>query len=174
MRHRLGFGVHSPFAFRFVRDIVQPPRGCGYYSSFRLRRLLAPLPSGLRKEFALLFRLAARLHPRAIYLQDCTDDRLDDALHLGCTSVKCRHRLPKHDVTDALIICAAAGMDCERAAALLNSGNILVLRDLHGNPSLLQSAVEAMPGGWTFEDTRLAILVSSPNEPLNRLSIKLI
>ncbi len=30
-RHTRGYGVHSPFAYRVVRDAVRPPRGYGYY-----------------------------------------------------------------------------------------------------------------------------------------------
>lgn len=34
-RHTRGFGVHSPFAYRLVTEVVRPPRGYAYYAEFR-------------------------------------------------------------------------------------------------------------------------------------------
>lgn len=51
-RHRRGFGIHSPFAFRFVNDcLCESAQYCGY----------ARLPENQW----LLFRLAAWLQPKA-------------------------------------------------------------------------------------------------------------
>lgn len=36
-RHTRGFGVHSPFAYRMVKEVVSPPRGYAYYAEFRPR-----------------------------------------------------------------------------------------------------------------------------------------
>ena len=33
-RHSRGFGVHSPFAYRLIRDALRPPRGYAYYADF--------------------------------------------------------------------------------------------------------------------------------------------
>lgn len=56
LRHRRGFGVHSPFAFRFITEVLNPPRGYRYYAEEccpdRTGRILARLtgffaPSGV-------------------------------------------------------------------------------------------------------------------------------
>lgn len=45
LRHRRGFGIHSPFAFRFITEVLNPPRGYRYYAEENVRssdeRLLA-------------------------------------------------------------------------------------------------------------------------------------
>lgn len=32
LRHKRGFGVHSPFAFRFITEVLNPPRKYRYYA----------------------------------------------------------------------------------------------------------------------------------------------
>lgn len=32
LRHRKGYGIHSPFAFRFITEVLNPPHGYRYYA----------------------------------------------------------------------------------------------------------------------------------------------
>ena len=69
-RHRRGYGIHSPFAFTFVTDVVYN-RGT-YYAYASLRRHYAAHRRewhGLRlKDCLLLFRLANYQHPSVVRL----------------------------------------------------------------------------------------------------------
>ncbi|MDE6310765.1 MAG: hypothetical protein K2L96_03005 [Muribaculaceae bacterium] len=51
LRHRRGFGIHSPFAFRFITEVLNPRRGYVYYAEEcvrgRNRRFLARLAAFL-------------------------------------------------------------------------------------------------------------------------------
>lgn len=66
-RHRKGYGVHSPFAFRFITDVVYERHPYYAYGeldaslpvSWRLRR---------RRGLHLLLRLANHLQPKSIVL----------------------------------------------------------------------------------------------------------
>lgn len=66
-RHRKGYGVHSPFAFRFITDVIceRSP----YYAYRELDRQL-PLSKRLRQRrgLHLLLRLANHLQPKTIVL----------------------------------------------------------------------------------------------------------
>lgn len=66
-RHRCGYGVHSPFAFRFITEVIYEQQP--YYAYADLDKLL-PLGMRLRqrKGLHLLLRLANRLQPRTIVL----------------------------------------------------------------------------------------------------------
>lgn len=58
-RHRSGFGVHSPFAFRVVNEMLRP--SYPYYNTAKLRLLLRQ--ENMRKlsrEYELIFRIVAR------------------------------------------------------------------------------------------------------------------
>lgn len=66
-RHRRGYGVHSPFAFRFITDVIY--ERCPYYAYRELDRAL-PLSMQMRKRrgLHLLLRLANHLQPQTIVL----------------------------------------------------------------------------------------------------------
>ena len=55
-RHGLGFGVHSPYAYRMVREVLRPPRGYAYYAADRLPHA----------ELRLLYRILVDLRPAIV------------------------------------------------------------------------------------------------------------
>ena len=75
-RHSKGFGIHSPFAFKFVLDVLREK--CGYYAYAGIkarRRLVARRLSAKRgvhtriislKNAKMLFRIACYFNPRLI------------------------------------------------------------------------------------------------------------
>lgn len=52
-RHTRGFGVHSPFAYRIVKEVVHPPRGYAYYAELR---------PGMDRIERIVYRLSVFLH----------------------------------------------------------------------------------------------------------------
>lgn len=66
-RHGRGFGVHSPYAYRMVREVLRLPDSCGYYAYADIARervrLRAPLP--LADAF-LIYRLVVEFAPREV------------------------------------------------------------------------------------------------------------
>ena len=67
-RHRRGYGVHSPFAFRLITDVVY--ERLPYYAYDELKRLRRSLPKGARmypeRVDRLLFRLVNHLSPQRV------------------------------------------------------------------------------------------------------------
>ncbi|MBQ0056823.1 MAG: hypothetical protein KBT20_04115 [Bacteroidales bacterium] len=69
LKHRKGFGVHSPFAFAIITEVIEEKLPYYAYQSMqRLYHKQAPLPM---KVAALLFRLANRFHARRIIEIGC-------------------------------------------------------------------------------------------------------
>lgn len=62
MRGR-GFGVHSPFAFNFIRDVVGETRHCRYYAYKRLEQLAKENRGIDASTLKLIFRIACRMQP---------------------------------------------------------------------------------------------------------------
>lgn len=66
-RHGRGFGVHSPYAYRMVREVLRLPDACGYYAYAGIARervrLRAPL--SLSDSF-LIYRLAVDFAPSEV------------------------------------------------------------------------------------------------------------
>lgn len=100
-RHRCGYGVHSPFAFRFLTDVVYERHP--YYAYEELDRAL-PLPMQLRKRkgLHLLLRLANHLQPETIVLP--ADARWEKPyLQSGCRRATIQDCWPEGEVGMCLL-----------------------------------------------------------------------
>ncbi|MGN0087271.1 MAG: hypothetical protein ACI353_07120 [Alloprevotella sp.] len=65
IRHRCGYGVHSPYCFGFITEVVYEDAAYYAYETLAPRRL--PLPAAPReKDDRLLLRIANRLQPRTV------------------------------------------------------------------------------------------------------------
>ncbi len=84
LRHSRGFGVHSPSAYRLVREVIHPSRGYAYYAESALPRLHGPVHS------ALLFRLAVYLHPSSVFITGSPQvvAVASEIIRAACPSVK--------------------------------------------------------------------------------------
>lgn len=62
LRHRRGFGVHSPFAYSFITETLRRCRGYDYYAT-----------RGMSRSDKRLYRVLVRLHPESVTLLGCTE-----------------------------------------------------------------------------------------------------
>ena len=123
IRHRCGYGVHSPFAFRFLTDVVY--ERTPYYAYSTLDASL-PLAYSMRRQkgLHLMFRIANWLQPAvAVVPQEVCHERR--YLQAGC-----RHAL-------VMAHAPACGADLivlrepdERAAQMVRAGGVLILDNL--------------------------------------------
>lgn len=68
IRHRRGYGVHSPSDYFFIANVVYEQQTFYAYSSLHhLRRVVAFLPHYREKVDKLLFRLVNYLHPSVLF-----------------------------------------------------------------------------------------------------------
>lgn len=84
-RHRYGYGVHSPFAFRMLHDVIRP--GAEYYATPMLREISGQLPA-FRKDNRILFHLAARLPFASVHINAGKNTRAMDAVLLAAPSLR--------------------------------------------------------------------------------------
>ncbi len=66
LRHRQGYGIHSPFAYKALGDILHPRRGYTYYKLDTLRKIIRQclLYNKVERSLALdTFRYVARYSP---------------------------------------------------------------------------------------------------------------
>lgn len=79
LRHRRGYGIHSPWVFTLVTEVVYAERGYSYYAYGRL-----PQAEGWRqKDLRMLLRLSNHFQPRSISLCGVADE-VGQWLHAGC------------------------------------------------------------------------------------------
>lgn len=173
LRHSFGFGVHSPFAFRMVRDVVRAPRGAHYYAGNELRETLRGLPRGERRRCRLLFRLAARLGFRHVCVSPLTSRAVENSLHAALPGAGFRVRLPRPPAPGTLVVCRAGELPPDFSVAAWPAGCVLVITRIREGRANLETALASIRGGWTFEGRRMAILAIEHSQPLCRLQLLL-
>lgn len=172
-RHRLGFGVHSPFAFRLINDVVRGKK-CHYYDSAALWSETHRFPRQLRRECRMLFRLVARHNVRCAVLLSETDSAFESALLLAAPSLEICRDLICDSTKLTLIVADAEKVQLEKVRPMLSLSNIIYIRDLARFPQLIKQVEELMPGGWILSDGKSLLAVPDPVTPLNRIDVKLI
>ncbi|MBD5237634.1 MAG: hypothetical protein HDS62_08930 [Bacteroidales bacterium] len=70
LRHTYGFGVHSPYAFRMVRDVVRPGRQYAWYGYEDIDAAVnsARASAKMERMVKMFHRLIAFLHPASLFL----------------------------------------------------------------------------------------------------------
>ena len=127
-RHRQGYGIHSPFAFSFVTDVVY--ESGAYYAYPELDRLwqqarrsgLTPLR---RKDCRLLLRLANYVRP----VQAVVVGLGPQSVEMACMRAGSRHTIWTAEGCSADLVVAMKGWE-HRAVELLervNPGGMLLL-----------------------------------------------
>ena len=125
-RHRQGYGVHSPFAFHFLQDIVYEK--APYYAYRELdSHLVWSQRLRQRRGLRLLFRLSNYAQPHRLLLPQGT------ALEALYLQEGCRSALLCQEATGAdRTLCYLKHPD-EDVLNALNNDSVLVLDDLHHN-----------------------------------------
>ena len=102
-RHTRGYGVHSPFAFRLVTNVVHP----GDYSWYGYADIDRTFPDTVdrkvRREARMLLRLVAELRPRAVFLPSGAHPSFHAAIHAADSAIRIL-RKPKQ-AAEADMIC---------------------------------------------------------------------
>ena len=131
-RHRKGYGVHSPFAFRFITDVIYERHS--YYAYAKLDKVL-PFSMQLRKRkgLHLLLRLANHFQPQTIVLpKDAWWEKR--YLQSGCHKAKIHCQWPTGEVSMCLLY-----EPSEEALQHLGERSVLLLDNLHRHRQWFQS-----------------------------------
>ena len=159
IRHRCGYGIHSPFAYSLVTQVLYNPGE--YYAYHWLARLHPWYVRGFRLRpmaiHRLLFRLANHWQPSLIAAPDGLTPVEWNYLHEGCRHATIDPGLSR-GLCDMLIV------DTHRPEVLDHVGerSLLVVRNLTRNAPLWQ-AIKADPRTRvTFDLYDLGIVVFNP------------
>lgn len=177
LRHNKGFGIHSPFAFSLIRDIVGAPGH--YYSDYQLYHLVGRRGSSRISRLTwLIHRLTARLDPQMVVMPEDLPEQLSTAVQLARTTLRPTAKLPRELPRDTMLICRAKWMmlhEDDVQSVYKQIGNIVVvLCGNHDVENIANVASESMPGGWALTDNDVAVFISSDKTPYLRYDVKLL
>lgn len=83
-RHTCGFGIHSPFAFTLIRDVIQ--EHCRYYA-YDILDVLPTNPGGMHKRCVrMTHRFAARFQWGKITFGPGLPSCYEDAVEMACSN----------------------------------------------------------------------------------------
>ena len=123
-RHRCGYGVHSPFAFRFITDVIYERHPYYAYSELD-RRLPLSLRLRRRKGLHLLLRLANHLQPKTIVLpRDAWWEKR--YLQSGCRKANIQCQWPMGEVSLCLL-----SEPSDEVLDHIDEHSVLLLDNLH-------------------------------------------
>jgi len=132
IRRRHGYGIHSPFAYQLVTQVLYNPGR--YYADEMLDCLLPRLVRWFRlrprARMRLFFRLVNHFQPRTIAAPDLTPVEWN-YLHEGC-----RHALIDSDIPHGEVDCLLLKHSRPDALQHLHAGSMLIIDDLQHNRSL--------------------------------------
>lgn len=134
LRHSRGFGVHSPFAYRFITEVLRQP--CAYYAYDTL---------GDDDTLRTVFRVALHCRPsRAAILSQRPG--LAQTISAACPATE----LTRTAAVADMIICDAT----EAPASLPNAPDGRYIIFLGRDRTLWRQLLRRMPCGMTFDNRR--------------------
>lgn len=150
LRHSRGFGVHSPFAYRFIREVLR--ERCAYYAYADVDTLAAAWPGG-RAGARLLLRLCVWRRPSLVAV--CGDEPAASAAVSVARSVSGRARVEREVLPgcDMIVFCASATpRDAEAAFDACSRGALLVATHRHRPvaAALIRRLRDELPYGHLF------------------------
>lgn len=155
-RHSRGFGVHSPYAFKFVGDVIRP-KNYGYYAYDAINDLPDVSPKIARKA-KWFIRLAVFLKAKRFVVSSLSPQALSlaaDALGIECRQLKDDKSFGFHPGDFMVIESSTSNLDII-VKALDSSVAVLAV-----NPdnSLRQFLSRPIQNGLLFEDKNKMLLI---------------
>lgn len=162
-RHSHGFGVHSPSAFRLIREVINPPSLYAYYAYADIEAIASDRRQG--ELLRLIFRLMLDFRPRTIALlgDDEPIRRTIKFAHPSAAIVKVAEN-PEFIIVSPGATLSADSIDLESHPA------ILFCRI--SRPQLSQ-ITSKMTAGHIFSSPTRALLLPNPSLPLQHFPLNL-
>lgn len=147
-RHGHGFGVHSPFAYRMVREVLRPSSATGYYAYGELSSARRRLGCALsQKEVELIYRVLVALRPATVAVSEGPSQ--------GVLQEIVRCALPHSAIVDGA---DAQMLLCEGAAQC--SGNYAMAYFTDSSNSAVKRIWAETQSGHMYHNPHRALIVS--------------
>lgn len=163
LRHTYGFGVHSPFAYRLVKDVVRPGRGYAWYGYEDIDAAVNSRKAGIRieRQSKMFLRLIAFLNPDSLFLPLGIDPLFFMAAQAMGETLNIE-RKPRHALECSMIGTHSDFIPLPMLKKHLSSpGKSLVMMDYPRE--WREELFDALPQGLILYSERNAIMVNRPD-----------
>lgn len=157
LRHTYGFGVHSPFAYRLVKEVVRPGNVAWYGYNDIDAAMSGAFDRKVRREARMLLRLACFLRPESIFIPLGVHPAYHSALKHADSRTPLL-RKPK-EASKAVMICTHGDFLPELLLekALQDPGSIVAILD--ARPDWADRLFDSMKEGLLLKGKRNALLI---------------
>lgn len=148
LRHKYGFGIHSPFAYHFITEVLNQRHG--YYAYAQLHH----------KHERLVFRVALYFRPGRVVLM--APELASASVSLAMPAAIIGNQTDTDLCDRDLAVCDAASADPRAVDTLLTAvkcRNLPAIILNHSKINNLQAFLEQLPHGMTFDNHRDAIII---------------
>lgn len=170
LRHGRGFGVHSPWAYRFIREVLR--ERLPYYAYPEVDALAVAWPGG-RDNARLLMRIAAFMQPCVAAVGDtplsATAARI---VSLGCTAASVQG--PVTADADFIVLLPGAAFDPDAVLAAAAAEGTVVIPDRRPPEmaAMLDRLRNELPTGHTFINAFRTAVYAGNEAPAQTFSVR--
>lgn len=164
-RASLGYGVHSPLAYRLVRHVVRPERGVVYYGEELLERSPEWKAEGIeRRRARLLLRLVAELQPSYVWTSPGLPAIYKEAIRLaGCVIRVFDGKLFPGEMASAdMIVTVGTKLRQKDLAKAAGAGKAIAA---FGVSSSFIARLKSNPGGGVLLDGVASVVAVGTSDP---------
>lgn len=160
-RHTRGFGVHSPFAYRIIRDGIRLDKEYAYYADEEIARICRRegLSYHTERDACMFLHITALLNVRNAYISKNAPEPFLTAISRGGGDVRISHN--KGDIQDCDLIAmhANGGIPLDELKEfILHPNKTLILKDCPD--AMAEALYEVMQEGCMLRGSRNVILLS--------------
>lgn len=155
LRHSRGFGIHSPFAYRFITEVLNLPKEYGYYAYLYL-------PGTVSRT---VFRVAVRFSPGKVCLLDAPDE-------IGKAVACAVPKAAKVGLYDADMVIFNAARQRKLPAAALRPDAVTVILNYKKWKNRAEY-MTALPAGMTFSNaSTMCVITPLPHLPRQDFDVR--
>ncbi len=159
LARRRGFGVHSPFAYDFIRRVISQP--CAYYCYPQLRQLARA--AGMRPAvLLLLFRISLNFRPRRLAVEGADEDGRE-AIIAAVKEGSPESRTDGDGIPDMTVVCGevadSSALQCGQ------NGGVVVFLGKHRTCGVARNLWLTTRKGMMFRGSDVAVYAGSPHLP---------
>lgn len=166
-----GYGVHSPLAFRIVKNVVRPPRDVAYYGEERLSVDARDMSGSVLRRARLLLRFVAELQPSYVWAPSGLSPLYRDAVSLaGCVVRVLYGKVwPDPRLQPDMMILDGGNVTKSELANFLRPGRSLAA--LGVKPGMAAKVAGAMKAGMVIDGVGSVLAVTAPEGALHEYSV---
>lgn len=172
LRHGRGFGVHSPWAYRFIREVLRESLPYYAYPEVDALARAADWPGG-REQARLLMRISAFMQPCVAAVGSAPlSAAAGRIVALGCTAATVRAEITPD--ADFIVLLPGATFDPDTVVAAASREGTVVIPDrrLPEFAALLERLRAELPTGQTFMNARRAAVYAGNEAPAQTFSVR--